>query len=104
MKSMRLLPVIALIFLHAVNIAAQSAAAEPTEGYITTPDKVRIFYKIDGKGSESLVAVHGGPGNSLESIRPDFEPLARNRRVIYYDQRGQGRSELLSDGKKLGYK
>ena len=23
--------------------------------------------------------------------------------MIYYDQRGQGRSELLSDGKKLGY-
>ncbi|HVF46543.1 MAG TPA: alpha/beta hydrolase [Pyrinomonadaceae bacterium] len=64
---------------------------------------MRIFYKIEGKGSETLVAVHGGPGNSLESIRPDFGPLAKNRRVIYYDQRGQGRSELITDGNKLGY-
>jgi proline iminopeptidase len=47
--------------------------------------------------------VHGGPGNSLESVRPDFEPLAKNRRVIYYDQRGQGRSELIKDRRKLGY-
>jgi proline iminopeptidase len=79
-------------------------ADEPAEGYIVTPDKVKIFYKIEGKGSETLVVVHGGPGNSLESVRPDFEPLAKNRRVIYYDQRGQGRSELVKDGKKLGYK
>ena len=77
--------------------------AKPSEGYIVTPDKVRIFYKIVGQGTETLVAVHGGPGNSLESIRPDFEPMAKNRRVIYYDQRGQGRSELLKDGRKLGY-
>ncbi|MEO6654549.1 MAG: alpha/beta hydrolase [Pyrinomonadaceae bacterium] len=79
-------------------------AQEPAEGYIVTPDKVRIFYKIVGQGTETLVVVHGGPGNSLESVRPDFEPLAKNRRVIYYDQRGQGRSELVKDPKKLGYK
>ena len=76
---------------------------DPSEGYIVTPDKVRIFYKIVGSGADTLVMVHGGPGNSLESIRPDMEPLAKGRRVIYYDQRGQGRSELIKDGKKLGY-
>jgi len=79
------------------------ATAQSGEGYITTPDNVKIFYKIEGKGTDTLVVVHGGPGNSLESIRADFEPLAKNRRVIYYDQRGQGRSELIKDGKKLGY-
>ena len=76
---------------------------DASEGYILTPDKVRIFYKIVGQGSETLVAVHGGPGNSLESIRPDLEPLAKGRRVIYYDQRGQGFSEVITDAKKLGY-
>src|SRR5688572_15913805 len=82
--------------------AATDVRAE--EGYILTPDNVRIFYKIVGEGPETLVAVHGGPGNSLESIRPDLERLAKGRRVIYYDQRGQGRSEMLTDGTKLGYK
>lgn len=82
---------------------AQTPATEPTEGYITTPDNVRIFYKIEGSGPETLVVVHGGPANSLESIRPDFAPLAKNRRLIYFDQRGNGRSELIKDGKKLGY-
>lgn len=90
--------VIALLFL-----AAAVSAQGPTEGHFTTPDKVKIFYKIEGKGSDTLVVVHGGPGNSLESIRADFAPLANNRRVIYYDQRGQGRSEIIKDGKRLGY-
>ena len=87
-----------LILVAAVGVAAQN------EGYITTPDKVRIFYKIEGKGAETLVVVHGGPGNSLESIRADMGPLAKNRRVIYYDQRGSGKSDLVKDGARLGYK
>jgi proline iminopeptidase len=91
---------VALIVLCGI---ARAQTGTPDEGYIVTPDKVQIFYKIVGKGSETLVAVHGGPGNSLESIRPDLEPLAKGRRVIYYDQRGQGRSEVITDGKKLAF-
>jgi proline iminopeptidase len=90
-----------VVFLLLVSVSP--AFAQPEEGYFTTPDKVKIFYKVEGKGTDTLVVVHGGPGNSLESVRPDFEPLAKNRRVIYYDQRGQGRSEFMTDGTKLGY-
>src|SRR5687768_4071438 len=93
-----------LTFLVASLFAAASVRAqEAQEGFILTPDKVLIFYKIVGSGADTLVMVHGGPGNSLESIRADMEPLAKGRRVIYYDQRGQGRSELIADGKKLAY-
>lgn len=91
--------IVALSLWIGIDVRAQEAA----EGYITTPDNVKIFYKIEGKGTDTLVVVHGGPGNSLESVRPDFVPLTKNRRVIYYDQRGQGRSELVRDPKKLGY-
>jgi proline iminopeptidase len=76
-------------------------AQPPREGYITASDGVRLFYKVVGSGAETLVAVHGGPGNSLNSILPDLEPLAKNRTVIYYDQRGNGRSDLIKDGEKL---
>src|SRR5918999_1956963 len=72
-------------------------AQSPREGYITASDGVRLFYKVVGSGDETLVAVHGGPGGSLTSILPDLEPLAKNRRVIYYDQRGSGRSDLMDD-------
>jgi proline iminopeptidase len=92
-----------IVALTTLCAAAVVWADKPSEGYIVTPDKFRIFYKIVGTGTETLVVVHGGPGNSLESIRADFEPLAKGRRVIYYDQRGNGRSDLIGDGKKLGY-
>ncbi|HEX6124239.1 MAG TPA: alpha/beta hydrolase [Pyrinomonadaceae bacterium] len=92
-----------LTFLVVSLFAASVSAQDAQEGFILTPDEVRIFYKIVGSGANTLVMVHGGPGNSLESIRADMEPLAKGRRVIYYDQRGQGRSELIKDGKKLAY-
>lgn len=38
------------------NCLAQSS---PGEGFITSPDGVRLFYKIVGSGAETLVAVHG---------------------------------------------
>src|SRR5687768_18224266 len=37
----------------------------------------------------------------MESIRLDMEPLARGRRVIYYDQRGNGRSQLVESDEGL---
>jgi len=89
------------LFVFLCQASTDCLAQSPREGYITTSDGVRLFYKIVGSGSETLVAVHGGPGNSLTSILPDLEPLAKNRRVIYYDQRGNGRSDLIKDREKL---
>ncbi|HEX8737975.1 MAG TPA: alpha/beta hydrolase [Pyrinomonadaceae bacterium] len=86
-----------LLFLPMVVCTAQT----PREGFITTKDGVRLFYKIVGDGRETLVAVHGGPGNSMNSILADLEPLAKNRTVIYYDQRGNGRSDLIKEREKL---
>jgi proline iminopeptidase len=34
-------------------------------------------------------------------VRADFAPLAAHRRVIYYDQRGNGRSSLIDDPARL---
>jgi proline iminopeptidase len=76
-------------------------AQEAREGYIAADDGTRLHYRIEGDGPETLVVVHGGPGNSLESVRLDLVPLARRRRVIYYDQRGNGGSELVGDAARL---
>jgi proline iminopeptidase len=49
---------------------------------------------VAGSGNDTVVVVHGGPGAGINDTRPDLEPLARDRVVIFYDQRGGGRSEL----------
>ena len=69
------------IFLS--QACGNSLVRSPREGYIRTSDGVRLFYKIVGSGGETLVAVHGGSGNSLNSILADLEPLTQNRTVIY---------------------
>ncbi|HEV7902605.1 MAG TPA: alpha/beta hydrolase [Pyrinomonadaceae bacterium] len=95
----RLLFSLLLIFIW--QASGSCLAQTPQEGYINTPDGVRLFYKIVGSGSDTLLAVHGGPGNSLNSILADLEPLAKKRRVIYYDQRGNGRSDLIKEPERL---
>ena len=52
-----------LVALVLFVLAIGAQAQDPSEGYILTPDKVRIFYKIVGTGTETVVMVHGGPGN-----------------------------------------
>lgn len=95
---------LALFLLAAAGSIATAASAQQT-GYFTTSDSARIFYKIAGSarpGADTIVAIHGGPGMDLESIYGDFAPeLGRTHVVIFYDQRGGGRSELPKDTTRL---
>jgi proline iminopeptidase len=71
------------------------------EGYLASTDGGRLFYRVAGQGRDTLIAIHGGPGVDLESIYRDFEPLFARHVVIFYDQRGAGRSELPVDTTRL---
>lgn len=86
-----------LLLLSLLLAAPVAPSAADREGTIVTDDGARLHYRVEGLGSETLVVVHGGPGNSMESIRLDFAPVAARRRVIYYDQRGNGGSSLDTD-------
>jgi proline iminopeptidase len=57
---------------------------------------VMIYYEEFGKG-EPLMIVHGGPGASHDYFLPYLIPLARHNRLIFIDERGSGRSEILED-------
>ena len=91
-----------LLFALLFGTAPAVQPAVPNQGFFAGDDGTRLFYRIEGRGPETLVVVHGGPGNSLESVRLDFALLARGRRVIYYDQRGNGRSGLIDEPARLG--
>jgi pimeloyl-ACP methyl ester carboxylesterase len=41
----------------------------------------------------TLVAVHGGPGLDHINLKAELAPLAEHVQVLYYDQRGHGRSD-----------
>lgn len=71
------------------------------EGYIDAGAGVQLFYRVAGTGGETLVVLHGGPGFSMDYLAADLEPLARKHTLIFYDQRGTGRSTLVSDAAAL---
>jgi proline iminopeptidase len=80
-----------------LSLATMASAQKPNEGYIATGDSIRLFYRVVGRGADTIIAIHGGPGVDLESIYGDFAPLADGHVVVFYDQRGTGRSTLPRD-------
>ncbi len=82
--------------------AACSASPRPSEtvgpdageGFIPGAGGVRLFYRIEGGGPDTIVVLHGGPGLNLEGLRPDLAPLTARHALLYFDQRGSGRSEM----------
>lgn len=52
-----------------------------------------LYVTSAGEGDEVVVVLHGGPGISHDYLRPEWDRLSGpERRVVYYDQRGCGRS------------
>lgn len=82
-----------------------AALGKPTDGYVTTSDSAKIYYRVSGRpgrGIDTLIAIHGGPGMDLESVYGDFAAMFGDKHVvIYYDQRGGGKSELPKDTTRL---
>ena len=54
---------------------------------------VTIFERRAGTGLPTVV-LHGGPGAHHDYLLPGFDTLATRRTLIYYDQRGGGRSPV----------
>src|SRR5262245_48929288 len=92
-------PAIALLVLACGGASppGESAAAhEPAAGNFQG-DGARLYYRWMGSGPDVLVMIHGGPGMDSGYMAADFAPLAERHRLLFYDQRGGGRSEILGD-------
>ena len=96
-------PMMLYLALAALMLSCRSSDVR-REGYFAGSGGIRIFYRVVGGGSDTVVVIHGGPGGDMNNIAPDLEQLAARRVVIYYDQRGGGRSELPADTSLLDAK
>ena len=64
---------------------------------------VRLWFDVSGPSvvlegdaaveRRTLVAVHGGPGMDHTNMKEALSPLAERVQVLFYDQRGHGRSD-----------
>jgi proline iminopeptidase len=85
----------ALVLWVAAVTPLASQARQARQGLLSLEDGL-IFYEVLGAG-EPVVVIHGGPGLDHNYLRPGLDVLATGRAVVYYDQRGTGRSEADLD-------
>lgn len=70
----------------------------------TRVNGVRLFFDVDGEAltpdgpsmrqKPTVVMVHGGPGADHTVAKPYFSQLTDIAQVVYYDHRGNGRSDF----------
>jgi proline iminopeptidase len=78
----------------------QAAEARPpvSEGFVPTPDGVRLFYEAVGDGRRTVLV----PARLFLRRRLGGDPaLVRGRRLIFYDMRNRGRSDAVADHRTL---
>jgi proline iminopeptidase len=73
---------------NAIN--SQQQVYPQRSGYIAV-ESGKLFYQRFGKGNP-IIVVHGGPGLDQGYLLPQMLELAKDHEVIFYDQRGSGRS------------
>ncbi len=91
-----------IVLLASVGVATPaSAQGQPREGYVHAGNGVRIFYRVAGNGSDTVIVLHGGPGFTSDYLDKNLDPLGRRHTLIFFDQRGTGRSTLVTDSVAL---
>ncbi len=74
--------------IHTLTLLAPALLSAQTP---LTPNQ--SLFKVEiGSGPATILVLHGGPGLGHQYLRPEWDAAARHYRVVYYDQRGCGRS------------
>ncbi len=89
---------IALLFcLLMINA---SALFSQSPGTFKEVNGTKFFCNTIGEG-DAIVIVHGGPGLAHDYLFEPFKQLSDNYKLIFYDQRGCGRSEEFKEGQQV---
>lgn len=79
-------------FFFSLSLSAQ-------DGFISESGLPKLAYWKVGTAAEKVIVLHGGPAAPHQYLRPEFDSLSKHATVIYYDQRGCGKSDTASNYK-----
>ena len=102
---MHLRSVVLASLTFALGAPAIAATPPPAQGATFETGGVTIWYQVRGNGPGTpLVVANGGPGfdHSYLLCGDVWDRIAKGRKVVFYDQRGNGRSSELKDGQPCG--
>lgn len=98
---MRILTSLAASLFLVVTAPANAQVAREEKGQLFDGPGGKLYYEVLGSGAGTpLIAVNGGPGfdHTYFHTSTAWDTLDKNRRIIFYDQRGNGRSAPLKSG------
>ena len=75
-----------------MSAKARQAGKSATPRDASVPVGEASLYTRDIGRGQPVIVLHGGPDFDHRYLLPDLDRLAKTFRVIYYDQRGRGRS------------
>jgi proline iminopeptidase len=79
-----------IIFLFILSICNAQKTKIIGEHYYNV-NGIRIYSEIIGHGAP-IIILHGGPGLDHTYLLPQFQELSKYHKLIFYDQRGSGKS------------
>jgi proline iminopeptidase len=78
---------------RALLFAGLLTGLTPPSAFAQAPAEEQPIHVVEvGSGPATVIVLHGGPGFAHQYLRPEWDALGRHYRVVYYDQRGCGRS------------
>lgn len=95
LRSIEMWLMAATMLMLFVTPFAEATNQNIEEGYVTTDDGVRLFYKKVGSGSQTVVIPLGF------MLFEDFKRLNEGRTLIFYDMRNRGRSDSVRDPQRI---
>jgi proline iminopeptidase len=91
---------VTLAVLGGLWCAPMVAQEMPVRQGLVSLEDGRLFYEVVGAG-DPIIVVHGGPGLDHSYLRPGLDMLASAHSLVYYDQRGTGRSDFPLDSASI---
>jgi proline iminopeptidase len=85
--------------LHRAQASSSNPQREPivqlnvaprTEGFTTSTPVPLYWVEYGDRAAPPVLLLHGGPGASHDYLLPQMLELAREHRLVLYDQRGGG--------------
>src|SRR5207247_5149838 len=70
--------------------------APAVDGYTTTTEVPLYWCRYGTPGAPRVLVLHGGPGAHHDYLLPQMLRLVAGRELLFYDQRGGGRSRAHS--------
>jgi proline iminopeptidase len=66
------------------------------EGYVNVSEGIELYYQSVGAATaqDTIMVLHGGPGAGIYAVKEPLIPLADHFVLLFFDQRGGGRSSL----------